>query len=81
MDSMENLSSEEILEAMSKLKNVKEYEKLVKILYHRGKINERGSEGVMVGEVFDVMDDLKNKVNMMKVYKIDTSKLEGNLFF
>lgn len=77
IDTLDNFTAEEILQAIEKMTNVKEYEKLVKVLYHRGSLSERGSEGIMVSEIFAVMDDLKNKVNTMKNYRIDTSKLEG----
>lgn len=74
-----NLTSEEIIETIKKTTSVKEYEKFIKILYHRGSPDQRATESAMINGIMEVMDDLKDKTHKMKSYKIETSILEGKL--
>ena len=72
-----NLTQEEIIETIKKTTTVKEYEKFIKILYYRGRPDQRAIETSMINEILEAMDDLKDKSNKMKSYKIETSFLEG----
>lgn len=79
---IENLGKstpEDIMEAIRRMDNIKEYERFMKALYYRSVSGEGAFESVVVNGISEMMKELKNKVNSMKGCKIDTSKIEGNV--
>lgn len=77
MEGLQDLTREEILDALTKLNSIKDYERILKVLHHRASMTGGATENVLVNEIFEIMDDIKSKVNTVKNQKIDTSRLEG----
>lgn len=81
-DKIENLrflTPQEIVEEIRQIPNVKDYEKFVKMLYHRSSDSQGGIENTMLQGVFEAMDNFKENMNLLKTCKLDTAKLEGKL--
>lgn len=76
MESLFYSSPEEIMEVIRKTSNVKEFEAIVKMLYHRGSQNHKAIASGMMNKIYEIMDDVEEKVNKMRNCKIHTSLLE-----
>lgn len=73
-----NLTPQQIMETIKKITSLREYEKLIRTLYQRETIDQQAIQTAMINGIVEVMDDVKEKVNKLKNYKIQTTLLEGN---
>ena len=81
-DEIENLgksTQEDINEAIRRMDDIKEYEMLMKALYRRSSFSQSGFENLALKSIVSFIDDLKDRVNSMKNFRIDTTKMEGKL--
>lgn len=82
-EKIENLrfsSPEEIIDEIKNITDIRDYERFIKMLYHRGYANAGLGNSSMLQGVLDLMNTLKERVSVMKTSKIDTGKLEGYLY-
>ena len=67
----------ELLRELSTMKNYREYEKFVKLLYKRSNQPKEGGEDAMQRMIFESMDRMRTQALSMKGTMVDTRILEG----
>lgn len=68
----------DLLKVLNAIKNYKEYERFVKLLFRRSNEPKEGVEDPLQKKIFEAMDRMKTQVLQVKGMKVDTSILEGN---